>query len=63
MRYSGRLDVVDRTFPQYFKHRWSDAADYRLSDVFTITEFADLTRRHSGLAELLAKGAAEPYEN
>ncbi|WP_061300608.1 hemopexin repeat-containing protein [Herbidospora cretacea] len=62
VRYSGRLDVVDRTFPQYFKHRWSDAADYRLSDVFTITEFADLTRRHSGLAELLAKGAAEPYE-
>ncbi|GAB1823866.1 Tc toxin subunit A-related protein [Herbidospora sp. RD11066] len=62
VRCSGRLDVVDRTFPQLFKHRWSDAADYRLSDVYTITEFADLTRRHSGLAELLAKGAAEPYE-
>ncbi len=62
VRYSGRLDVVDRTFPQLFRHRWSDAADYRLSDVHTITEFADLSRRHSGLAELLAKGAAEPYE-
>ncbi|WP_285584997.1 hemopexin repeat-containing protein [Herbidospora sp. NBRC 101105] len=62
VRYSGRLDVVDRTFPQLFRHRWSDAADYRLSDVHTITEFADLARRHSGLAELLAKGAAEPYE-
>ncbi|WP_066366107.1 hemopexin repeat-containing protein [Herbidospora mongoliensis] len=62
VRYTGRLDVVDRTFPQLFRHRWSDAADYRLSDVYTITEFADLTRRHSGLAELLAKGAQEPYE-
>ncbi|MGW0809826.1 hemopexin repeat-containing protein [Nonomuraea sp. NPDC002799] len=62
VRYSGRLDVLDRTFPQPFRHRWSDAADYRLTDMHTIVAFADLSRRHPGLAGLLAKGAAEPYE-
>ncbi|MER5424776.1 hemopexin repeat-containing protein [Streptosporangium roseum] len=62
VRYSGRLDVLDRTFPQLFRHRWSDAADYRLTDVHTIVAFADLNRRHPGLAEMLAKGAAEPYD-
>nr|BFE78195.1 hypothetical protein GCM10020093_007960 [Planobispora longispora] len=62
VRYSGRLDVLDRTFPQLFRHRWSDTADYRLTDMHTIVAFADLNRRHPGLAELLARGAAEPYE-
>ncbi|MFI7641492.1 hemopexin repeat-containing protein [Nonomuraea sp. NPDC049400] len=62
VRYSGRTDVVDRTFPQLFRHRWCDGADYRLTDVHTIVAFADLNRRHPGLAELLAKGSAEPYD-
>ncbi|MEU6778308.1 hemopexin repeat-containing protein [Nonomuraea angiospora] len=62
VRYSGPLDAVDRTFPQQFRRRWSEAADYRLTDVHTIVAFADLCRRHPGLAGLLATGAADPYE-
>ncbi|MFI7454376.1 hemopexin repeat-containing protein [Nonomuraea sp. NPDC049714] len=62
VRYSGRLDVIDRTFPQLFRHRWRDGADYRLTDMHTIVSFADLSRRHPGLAALLAKGSDEPYD-
>ncbi|WP_329430045.1 hemopexin repeat-containing protein [Streptosporangium sp. NBC_01495] len=62
VRYSGRLDVLDRTFPQLFRHRWSDAADYRLTDMHTIVAFADLNRRHPGLAQMLVGGTEDPYE-
>ncbi|MFI7704663.1 hemopexin repeat-containing protein [Nonomuraea sp. NPDC049480] len=61
VRYSGGYDALDRTFPQDFTHRWSDAADYRLTDVHTIARFAELARVRPGLVELLAQGAAEPY--
>ncbi|GIH23661.1 hypothetical protein Aph01nite_19710 [Acrocarpospora phusangensis] len=62
VRYTGRYDVLDRTFPQAFRHRWSDKADYRLSDVHTIVRFAELARARPGLADLLGAGAADPYE-
>ncbi|MEV0620282.1 hemopexin repeat-containing protein [Nonomuraea sp. NPDC050404] len=62
VRYTGRYDTIDRTFPQAFGHRWSDAADYRLTDVHTIARFAELARVRPGLVELLGEGAAEPYE-
>jgi hypothetical protein len=63
VRYStGRYDRVDRTFPQEFQHRWSDASDYRLSDVHTIARFIDLVRAHpDGLAAFLLTGAEDPY--
>ncbi|GAA0994539.1 hypothetical protein GCM10009555_087220 [Acrocarpospora macrocephala] len=62
VRYTSRYDVLDRTFPQAFRHRWSDTADYRLSDVHAIVRFADLARTRPGLAALLGEGAADPYE-
>ncbi|MEU5864636.1 hemopexin repeat-containing protein [Nonomuraea sp. NPDC047529] len=64
-RYSAGYDAVDRTFPQRFAHRWSDTAEYRLSDVHTITRFVDLVRsRPDGLAAFLLDGPAsveDPY--
>ncbi|MBO3752769.1 hypothetical protein J5X84_42535 [Streptosporangiaceae bacterium NEAU-GS5] len=63
VRYSGRYDVPDWTYlPQRIRYRWSDMADYRLTDVHTITRFTDLARSRPGLAELLGSGAADPYE-
>ncbi|MFC5823067.1 hemopexin repeat-containing protein [Nonomuraea insulae] len=62
MRYPDRYDLPDWTFAQPFRHRWSDTADYRLTDVHTITRFTELARAHPGLADLLGTGAAEPYE-
>ncbi|MFI6924987.1 hemopexin repeat-containing protein [Nonomuraea spiralis] len=65
VRYSGGYHAVDRTFPQRFAHRWSDTAEYRLSDVHTITRFVDLVRaRPDGLAAFLLDGPAsveDPY--
>ncbi|NUR90360.1 MAG: hypothetical protein HOY71_40315, partial [Nonomuraea sp.] len=63
VRYSGGYDVVDRTFPQRFDHRWADTAEYRLGDVHTITRFVDLARtRPDGLPAFLLKGpVADPY--
>ncbi|GAA0398106.1 hypothetical protein Acor_34780 [Acrocarpospora corrugata] len=62
VRYTTRYDVLDRTFPQAFRHRWSELVDYRLSDVHTIVRFAELSRSRPGLAPLLGVGAAEPHE-
>ncbi|QFG22230.1 hemopexin repeat-containing protein [Actinomadura sp. WMMB 499] len=63
VRYSGDgYTKVDRTFPQEIRHRWSGTADYRLSDVHTITRFAGLVRsRGEDLAAFLAAGAEDPY--
>ncbi|MEV1238908.1 hemopexin repeat-containing protein [Nonomuraea sp. NPDC049750] len=65
VRYSGAYDTVDRTFPQPIKHRWSDSADYRLSDLHTIVRFVELARsRPDGLAAFLLNGPAaveDPY--
>jgi hypothetical protein len=69
VRYStGRFTAVDRTYPQPFRHRWADTADYRLSDLQTITRFATVSRTHrdadGGLATLLLPGrrvVADPY--
>ncbi|WP_327085047.1 hemopexin repeat-containing protein [Nonomuraea sp. NBC_01738] len=63
VRYSGDdFHAVDRTFPQEFRYRWSDVADYRLGDVRTITSFADLARsRADGLAAFLLDGSEDPY--
>ncbi|GAA2212099.1 hypothetical protein GCM10009850_075610 [Nonomuraea monospora] len=62
VRYSRGYHEVDRTYPQRFAHRWGGTADYRLSDVHTITRFVDLARRHpDGLpAFLLNPPAAVP---
>ncbi|MFC4118573.1 hemopexin repeat-containing protein [Nonomuraea zeae] len=65
VRYSGGYDSVDPTFPQRFRHRWSDTAEYRLSDVHTIVRFVDLARtRPDGLAAFLLNGPTsvpDPY--
>ncbi len=63
VRYSaGDYRTVDPTFPQPFAYRWSDTADYRLSDVRTIVAFVNLARsRSEGLAELMLSGAEDPY--
>ncbi|WP_283133404.1 hemopexin repeat-containing protein [Rhizohabitans arisaemae] len=62
LRYSGPYHVVDRTFPQDFRHRWAGTADYRLSDVHTIVRFAELCRSHpDGLAAFFLDGADDPY--
>ncbi|BCB78171.1 hypothetical protein Pflav_045810 [Phytohabitans flavus] len=69
VRYSGeRFDAIDRTYPQPFRYRWSDAADYRLSDLHTIARFAALARNHrdadGGLAAFVLPGRpalADPY--
>src|SRR5690606_28336211 len=59
---------IDRTYPQTFRHRWADAADYRLNDVPVIARFAELARRgpakEGGLAAFLAAGpetVEDPY--
>ncbi|TDV57265.1 hemopexin repeat-containing protein [Actinophytocola oryzae] len=63
VRYSGAYEVVDRTYPQDFRHRWAGTADYRLSDLHTTTRFVDLVRsRPEGLAALFVEGADDPYE-
>ncbi|MFI6323641.1 hemopexin repeat-containing protein [Nonomuraea sp. NPDC050556] len=63
VRYSGQdYHRVDRAFPQEFQHRWSDIADYRLSDVHVITRFAELARAHpDGLPAFLLTGTEDPY--
>ncbi|MFI6503342.1 hemopexin repeat-containing protein [Nonomuraea typhae] len=62
VRYSGAdLTRVDRTFPQAVRHRWADAADYRLSDVRAIAAFARLCKARPGLAEFLEQGGEDPY--
>ncbi|MFI6738543.1 hemopexin repeat-containing protein [Nonomuraea sp. NPDC050451] len=63
VRYSGGgHDAVDRTFPQLFRNRWSEAADYRLSDVHTVIRFAALAHsRRDGLAAFLAGPVEDPY--
>ncbi|SPL95789.1 Insecticidal toxin complex protein TccB3 [[Actinomadura] parvosata subsp. kistnae] len=65
VRYSGGYHEVDRTYPQRFRHRWGGTADYRLSDVHTITKFVDLARRHpDGLPAFLLSPPAvvqDPY--
>lgn len=63
VRYSGTdYHKVDRTFPQDFRLRWSDTADYRLSDVRAAVDFAALVRKHpDGLADFLHTGTADPY--
>ncbi|WP_219469075.1 hemopexin repeat-containing protein, partial [Nonomuraea rhizosphaerae] len=56
-------EKVERTFPQQIKNRWSDTADYRLSDLHTIVRFLDLARsRPDGLAAFLHEEPVEdPY--
>jgi hypothetical protein len=68
VRYSGGFDAIDRTYPQPYRHRWCDAADYRLSDLRTISRVAELARTHpdpdGGLATFLLPGprtVADPY--
>jgi hypothetical protein len=69
VRYDGdRPATVDRGYPQPFRYRWCAAADYRLTDVYTIARVAQLARAHSdgdgGLGAFLAPGArvlADPY--
>ncbi|MFI9556382.1 Tc toxin subunit A-related protein [Nonomuraea endophytica] len=62
VRYSGPgFARIDRTFPQEVRHRWADAADYRLSDLHTIAAFARLSGSHPGLPDFLDKGGADPY--
>jgi Tc toxin complex TcA C-terminal TcB-binding domain/Neuraminidase-like domain/Hemopexin len=68
VRYSGAFDAVDRTLPQPFRHRFADAADYRIGDVAAITRFVELARAHpdgtGGLATFLLPGPAtfaDPY--
>ncbi|MGW0811073.1 hemopexin repeat-containing protein [Nonomuraea sp. NPDC002799] len=65
VRYSHGHHEVDRTYPQRFRHRWGGTADYRLSDVHTITRFIDLARRHpDGLPAFLLTppaAVADPY--
>ncbi|WP_158578920.1 hemopexin repeat-containing protein [Spongiactinospora rosea] len=62
LRYSGSYHLVDRTFPQDFRHRWTGTADYRLSDVHTIVRFAALCRtRPAGLAGFFLDGTEDPY--
>ncbi|MET8989551.1 hemopexin repeat-containing protein [Nonomuraea wenchangensis] len=70
VRYSGRYDAVDRTFPQPLRDRWAEAADYRLDDVHLISRFAALARAHrpgaGGLAAFLAAGPGvveDPYRH
>ncbi|WP_326558464.1 hemopexin repeat-containing protein [Micromonospora sp. NBC_01796] len=67
VRYStGWYETVDRTFPQEIRHRFSEAADYRLSDVHTIARFARLAHGSGdgSLAGVLAAGPAveDPYQ-
>jgi hypothetical protein len=63
VRYSRpAYHAVDRTFPQEFRRRWADTADYRLTDVHTITAFVELARAHpDGLPAFLLTGAEDPY--
>ncbi|WP_158557937.1 hemopexin repeat-containing protein [Spongiactinospora gelatinilytica] len=62
LRYSGSYHLVDRTFPQDFRHRWTGTADYRLSDVHTIVRFAALCRTTpAGLAGFFVDGVEDPY--
>ncbi|MEV0388436.1 hemopexin repeat-containing protein [Nonomuraea sp. NPDC050643] len=70
VRYSGDLDTVDRTYPQPFRRRWAEAADYRLNDVHVIARFAELARTGpqgpGGLAAFLTAGPAvveDPYRH
>lgn len=62
MRYPGRYDLPDWTFAQPIRHRWSETADYRLTDVHTISLFAELAHARPGLADVLWSGAPDPYE-
>jgi hypothetical protein len=63
VRYSGNTyDTIDRTYPQTFGERWANTADYRLTDLYTITRFVDLVRAHPpGVAEFLVSGNEDPY--
>ena len=63
VRYSQpRYHAVDRTFPQDFRHRWSNTADFRLTDVHTIAGFVHLARSQpDGLAAFLLTGTEDPY--
>ncbi|MEW9555057.1 hemopexin repeat-containing protein [Nonomuraea sp. NPDC050783] len=63
VRYSDpSCGTPDRTFPQPFRNRWSESADYRLSDVHTIVRFTDLARsRRDGLAAFLTGPVEDPY--
>ncbi|MGW4963484.1 Tc toxin subunit A-related protein [Nonomuraea sp. NPDC004186] len=65
VRYSRGYHEVDRTYPQRFRYRWGGTADYRLSDVHTISRFIDLARRHpDGLPAFLLDPPAvvqDPY--
>ncbi|MFI6290466.1 hemopexin repeat-containing protein [Nonomuraea sp. NPDC050790] len=62
VRYSGPgFARIDRTFPQRIRHRWAEAADYRLSDLRTIAAFAKLSAARPGLAGFLDQGEADPY--
>jgi hypothetical protein len=68
VRYSDGYDAVDRTYPQTFRARWTDAGDYRPADVHTIARFAQLAHAHpsvdGGLAAFLTSGPAtiaDPY--
>ncbi|NUT41666.1 MAG: hypothetical protein HOV86_16940 [Thermoactinospora sp.] len=60
VRYSDGFHEVDRTYPQRFRHRWGSTADYRLSDVHTITRFIELARR---VPDGLLAAADDPYEH
>ncbi|WP_308169925.1 hemopexin repeat-containing protein [Acrocarpospora catenulata] len=65
VRYSGDFHEVDRSYPQRFRYRWGGTADYRLSDVHTITRFIELARRQpDGLAAFLLDSPSvveDPY--
>ncbi|OLB74337.1 MAG: hypothetical protein AUI14_23830 [Actinobacteria bacterium 13_2_20CM_2_71_6] len=65
VRYSGdRFDAVDRTYPQLFRYRWADVADYRIDDVRAIARFTALARAHPELDGFLLPGigtVADPY--
>jgi receptor-binding and translocation channel-forming TcA subunit of Tc toxin/ABC toxin-like protein/neuraminidase-like protein/hemopexin/virulence plasmid A protein len=62
VRYSGAsFAAVDRTYPQSYRHRWCDAADYRLGDLRTITRVAELARTHPDLVDY--RTVTDPYRD
>ncbi len=72
VRYSGTgasavvYRAVDRTFPQPLAHRFTPAADYRLSDLLVLSHYAALARSSGGgLGTLLAAGpaVADPFQS
>ena len=65
VRYSGDwFEAIDRTYPQPFRYRWTDAADYRIDDLRAISRYAALVRTHPQLESFLLSGpdtVPDPY--